>query len=265
MELPVDSWYGALKKRHSRRLYLDRQIAPEILDTIEDACTHFKPFHGVRGVLVRQMNKDIFRGLIGSYVKVKGASTYLAFLGDKDVEGVEERMGYCGEGLVLEATAHGLSTCWIGGLFDPYVAALEIKPLNNEKIFAVIPLGYTAAEYSREERLISTLLRSRQRKSIGKITRRGHSENWPAWAQAGLEAARLAPSAMNRQPWAFSLDKRGVLLSMNNPGGNDHFSKRLDCGITMLHFELAARAHGTGGVWEFLPSPDVARYIPSKT
>ena len=83
------------------------------------------------------------------------------------------------------------------------------------------------------------------------------------WALAGLEAARIAPSAFNRQPWLFSLDKRGVLLSMNKPGGNNHFSKRLDCGIAMLHFELAAKANGVNGTWEMLSSPDVARFLPA--
>ena len=264
MELPVDSWYRSLKVRHSRRFFTGQPVDHEILDAMEDACTRFKPFPGVRGVLVRQMKEDIFRGLVGSYGKVRGATTYLAFLGDKEIEGVQERVGYCGEGLVLEATARGLSTCWIAGFFDPYVTAQEIKPLSKEKIFAVSPLGYTTAEYNRDEKIMSTLVRSRKRKSLAQISRQINREKWPPWALAGLEAARIAPSAVNRQPWFFSLDKRGVLLSMEKPGGHNHFSKRLDCGIAMLHFEIAARANGAAGRWELLPSPDVARYIPSK-
>lgn len=262
MELPVDSWYRSLKVRHSRRVFLKRQIEPEILDMMEDFCSRFKPFPGVRGVLVRLMKEDIFRGLLGPYGKVKGASTYMAFLGERDMEGVEERVGYFGEGLVLEATSQGLSTCWIAGLFDPYVAAREIKLFNNkEKIFAVSPLGYTSSEYSREEKIISSLTRSGKRKSLEMISCQNRRGTWPPWAIAGLEAVRLSPSAMNRQPWLFSLDKRGILISMKNPGGSDHFSKRLDCGIAMLHFELGARAHGVEGRWEFLPSPDVALFV----
>ncbi len=37
-------------------------------------------------------------------------------------------------------------------------------------------------------------------------------------------------------------------------------SKRLDCGIAMLHLELGARAAGTSGSWEFLKSPGVAQF-----
>lgn len=260
MELPVDSWYRALKIRHSRRLYTPGETDPENLDQIAHTCTHFNPFHGVRAVLIRRMGADIFRGLAGSFGKVKGASVYLAFLGNREVEGVEEKLGYLGEGLVLEATALGLSTCWVAGLFDPWVAAREINTGANEKIFAVTPLGYGAKEYSREEKIISTLLRSRRRKDLAQISRKNRRQKWPVWALAGLEAVRLAPSALNRQPWLFSMDKRGILLSMNKPGGHNHFSKRLDCGIAMLHFELAARANGVEGEWEMLPSPDVARY-----
>ncbi|HHY93759.1 MAG TPA: nitroreductase, partial [Firmicutes bacterium] len=32
-------------------------------------------------------------------------------------------MGYTGEAVVLEATALGLATCWVGGFFRPEVAA----------------------------------------------------------------------------------------------------------------------------------------------
>lgn len=261
MELPVESWYRALKARHSRRQYVSTPIAPEMLERLAEYCRHFRPFEGVRGVLVRQMGEDIFKGLVGAYGKIKGPSAYLAFLGHKEVEGIEELVGYLGEGLILEATAQGLSTCWVAGFFDPWIAAREVKPEAKEKIFAVTPLGYAAGECSREEKIISAFVRSRRRKVLAQISRRRKGKEWPYWALAGLEAARLAPSAANRQPWSFSLDQRGVLLSMNKPGGNNHFSKRLDCGIAMLHFEVAARANGVAGTWELLPSPDVARYL----
>ncbi|MEW5920122.1 MAG: nitroreductase family protein [Bacillota bacterium] len=263
MELPVDSWYRALKVRHSRRLYTDKPIAAHLLDKMEEVCTRFQPFAGVRGVLIRRMTEDIFRGLVGAYGKVRGASTYLAFLGERNMENVEARVGYLGEALILEATALGLSTCWISGFFDPWVAALDVKPQEKEKIYAVSPLGYAAAEYSREEKIMSSLIRSRRRKNLHQIARNIKRGNWPEWVLAGLEAARIAPSAVNRQPWCFFMENNGVIVvSMRKPGGANHFSKRLDCGIAMLHFELGARALGVGGRWEFLPSPDVARYVP---
>ena len=37
-------------------------------------------------------------------------------------------------------------------------------------------------------------------------------------------------------------------------------SKRLDCGIAMLHIEVAALDCGVQGRWEFLEAPKVARF-----
>ena len=39
-------------------------------------------------------------------------------------------------------------------------------------------------------------------------------------------------------------------------------SKRLDCGIAMLHFELGAREVGASGSWQLLSGRDVALWVP---
>ncbi len=83
---------------------------------------------------------------------------------------------------------------------------------------------------------------------------------WPRWAQAGVEAARLAPSAMHRQPWRFALHGEAVTVSFAGPD-TYKVSKRLDCGIAMLHFELGALGEGVAGRWELVDSgATVARY-----
>ncbi|MDI3546615.1 MAG: hypothetical protein PWR10_267 [Halanaerobiales bacterium] len=49
--------------------------------------------------------------------------------------------------------------------------------------------------------------------------------------------------SVNRQPWRFRFSDGGVTISVDNPD-KDLYSKRLDCGIAMLHFELGARKKG---------------------
>jgi len=85
-------------------------------------------------------------------------------------------------------------------------------------------------------------------------------EEWPDWANVSLEAARLAPSAANRQPWGFDVQEEGVTVFVRTGGPEFNVSKRLDCGIAMLHLEVAAANRGFKGEWEFLPSPQVARF-----
>jgi hypothetical protein len=75
-----------------------------------------------------------------------------------------------------------------------------------------------------------------------------------------LEAARLAPSAGNRQPWRFSAGSGFVEIGAAGARDSERYSKRLDCGIAMLHLELGARAAGKTGAWSLLEYPRVARY-----
>jgi hypothetical protein len=85
-------------------------------------------------------------------------------------------------------------------------------------------------------------------------------QEWPSWIKISLEAARLAPSAVNRQPWRFEVGKDSVTVYVKNATPDFNVSKRLDCGIAMLHIEVAALNSGIKGKWELLLAPEVARF-----
>ena len=81
-----------------------------------------------------------------------------------------------------------------------------------------------------------------------------------SWILSALNAARLAPSAVNRQPWRFHVDSKSITISVSSLRRDYGVLKRLDCGIAMLHIELAALNSGIDGSWEFLERPNVAKY-----
>ena len=81
-----------------------------------------------------------------------------------------------------------------------------------------------------------------------------------AWIGTALDAARLSPSAVIRQPWSFYVERNNITISVRSPGMEFNVAKRLDCGIAMLHMEVAALSHGVQGEWEFLKAPQVARF-----
>ncbi|MBT9143935.1 MAG: hypothetical protein DDT29_02349 [Dehalococcoidia bacterium] len=83
---------------------------------------------------------------------------------------------------------------------------------------------------------------------------------WPEWVKASLEAARLAPSAINRQPWGFNVEDDGITVFVRTSGPEFNVSKRLDCGIAMLHIEVAALSSGVKGDWKSLEAPRVGRF-----
>ena len=80
------------------------------------------------------------------------------------------------------------------------------------------------------------------------------------WIKTALEAARIAPSAGNRQPWRFNISEDSITVFTNSNRRDFRVSKDLDCGIAMLHIELGALVSGVKGSWEFLNHPEVARY-----
>ncbi|MDN5327330.1 MAG: hypothetical protein PWP41_2026 [Moorella sp. (in: firmicutes)] len=260
MEIPFARWYPAINRRRSRRRYEPQLPAAEVLARLDAACTGFKPFPGARAVLVTRPADEVFRGALGSYGKIKGAPAFMAFIGSMDDPRVYEKVGYLGEGLILEATALGLATCWVAGFFRPEVAATIIGINKKERVLAVTPVGHAPSDWSLEERVMAGFGRNHQRKPLAELIAGPMYAKGPDWVQVALEAARLAPSAVNRQPWRFTVAGDSITVAVDNLQDTFNLPKRLDCGIAMLHIEVAALYYGVRGRWQFLDAPQVARF-----
>jgi len=265
MQIDHSRWYPAIPIRRSQRSY-DRAkpVEPEKLVQLKQVCAQFWPYPSVRAVLVENSADKVFKGFIGSYGKIRGANAFIAFIGDKDCPNVQEHAGYLGEGIILEATAMGLATCWVGGFFRPEIAASLVNTIGNEIVLAVTPVGYAPPTVTLEERAMCSFGLSHRRKPLSKMASGLDVEERPAWMKSALEAARLAPSATNRQPWRFHLEPDSIIVSVIGLPIDLVVSRRLDAGIAMLHIEIAALSHGIQGEWEYLQSPQVARFSVSK-
>jgi nitroreductase len=261
MDIPQERWYPAIVQRHSRRQFeAGKAVPPEIWQRLQTVAHSFKPFPGVRIELENVGVETIFKGALGTYGKVKDAPAYMAIIADSKQPNFQETAGYTAEGLILEATSMGLSTCWVAGFFNPYAAAKQFPLQSGERILAVSPLGYSAETKTLEEKVLSGFARSQKRLPLTQMVSGLEPSRYPGWMPGALEAARLAPSAMNRQPWRIYLEPNSALFSTSGGLTDFNVSKRLDCGIAMLHFEVAARFHSVFGQWEFLDVPQVARF-----
>jgi len=263
MDVPFSRWYPAIEKRRSRRHFdASQPIEPDKLSALDTVCKRFVPFPSARPCLVTESVKDVFKGIIGSYGKVKDAPAFIAFIGDMDSASVQEDVGYTGEGVILEATALGLNTCWVAGFFKPESVASLVEIKSNERVLAVTPVGYARRFESLEEKLMTGFGRTHQRLPISKLMNKMRNDELPEWIRASIQAARLAPSAVNRQPWGFDVQNGSITIYTRTGGPEFNVSKRLDCGIAMLHIEVAAMSCGVRGEWQFLNAPDVARFSP---
>jgi nitroreductase len=258
-------WYQTIARRQSRRLYEARPASPATLEQLDRLCREFKPFPAARAVLVPAPEEEVFRGILGHYGKIKGAPAFIAFLGQAESPYLYERVGYLGEGIILEATRLGLGTCWVGGFFRQEVAARLVGAHPSEKVVAVTPVGYATDRWSAEEKLMTGFGRNHRRKPLAELVTGLDQSCWPNWVKVALEAARLAPSAMNRQPWRFEVGENTITVAVDNLHDTYNIPKRLDCGIAMLHLEVGALAAGVTGIWELLPPPRVARFTLQST
>jgi hypothetical protein len=131
---------------------------------------------------------------------------------------------------------------------------------SNERVLAVTLVGYARRLESLEEKLMTGFGRTHQRLPVSMLISGLGRGELPEWVRMSIQAARLAPSAVNRQPWGFDVEDSSITVYVRTGGPEFNVSKRLDCGIAMLHIEVAAMTCGVRGEWQFLKSPQVARF-----
>lgn len=277
--MPVTEWTAAIVVRHSARTYNARSLDPIILEQLESLAESFPGKETARVAVVHNLPEHIFTGAISHYGKVMGARSGIVMIGSDAQPSMQESAGYLGEAVILEATSRAIDSCWVGGYFDREATKKLVRLGRDERVLAVSPLGYAQSRPRTGEKVMKRLVGSHKRRPVEDIAPGFNDETWPAWAAQGVRMARSAPSAMNRQPWQFALGDRddtvgalagglaahasctgAVTISMAPKGHDEPVSRRLDCGIAMLHFEVGARLMGVTGRWEILESPQVARY-----
>jgi Putative TM nitroreductase len=144
--------------------------------------------------------------------------------------------------------------------FDREIASSLAAIKKHERVLAVTPVGCATKESSFEERLLSGFGQTHKRKPLDELVSGMTKTRWPGWVRMALLSARIAPSAVNRQPWRFLVESDSITVSVDDLHDSYGISKRLDCGIAMLHIEIASHVCGFVGKWEFLDPPIVARF-----
>jgi nitroreductase len=216
--------------------------------------------------LVEDPNLDAFKASTGGYGRITGAVAMLVFIGSIKSQVSDVHVGYVGEAAVLEATRLGLATCWTHRFFSPSKLARYVTLAYGERIVAASPIGHAVSGRSIGERLATMDKRSTVRLPAEQIATSECLSHARGMYRDLVEAARLAPSPMNRQAWRFALDEDDRLcVSLSGAAPVLGLSTRVDCGVAMLHVDVAARAAGHEGDWEFGSGSAVARWRPRIT
>lgn len=216
----------AIHERHSVRTYEERPLTGDHKAALLRLITTFNAESGLHMQLLTNERKA-FSGLKARYGKFKGVRNYIALIGRKGAD-LEELCGYFGEMIVLEAQTLGMKTCWVGGTYRKVNRVLNIE--NGEKLVAVIAIGY-----SKEE--------GKPHKSRGFNEVSNTIGAMPDWYAKGVEAALLAPTAINQQKFTFELTDDENVIAAAKVGP---FSK-VDLGIVKCHFEIGSGKDDT--IW----------------
>lgn len=203
-----------MQQRHSVRQYTDRAIEPE-KRTVLDALT--QEINRKAGLSVQIIYDDpkCFDSFMAHYGKFAGVRNYIALVGKK-APGLDEILGYYGEELVLKAQELGLNTCWVALTHGKSKAAVG----RGEKEVCLIALGYGVTQGVEHK--------SRPMQELCTC-----GEPMPEWFRCGMNAAMLAPTAMNQQKFRFELLPDGTVKAACGSG----FHTKLDLGIVKYHFE----------------------------
>jgi len=206
----------AMEARHAVRDYTDEKIEGEVLEKLTAVIDECNQESGLHIQLVKDEPKA-FGGGKAHYGKFSGVRNYLALVGPK---GKDVEIGYYGEKIVLAAQMMGLNTCWVALTFDKIKDAYKVGA--GEKLYIVISIGYGktqgVAHKSKAEEAVSS-----------------YAGTAPEWFRNGVQAALLAPTAMNQQKFKFS----GNGNKVSSKAGLGFYSK-IDLGIAKYHFELGA-------------------------
>ena len=217
----------AIQARHAVRRYRTEPISGEILDALRREIAVVNKEGRLRVQLVTDEPKA-FTGPMayGQFVWVRN---YLVMAGQK-ADDLDERIGYYGEKLVLLAQQLGLNTCWVGLSYRKVSGTYELE--GGEKIGCYIALGYG------ETQGVAHKVKSPQEVS-------NVSELTPDWFKRGVDAALLAPTAINQQKFFIeylgaSTDGSLPKVSLRVKGLSLAGYTKMDKGIVRRNFEIAA-------------------------
>lgn len=210
----------AILARHAVRSYTDQKIPEDVVSRLKaeiDACNEQSGLH----IQLVTDEPHAFDGMMAHYGKFSGVQNYIALIGPKSSR-LEEQAGYYGERAALLAQTLGLNTCWVAMSFSKGAAKKRCAIAAGEKLVCVLALGYGATQ--------GVPHRSKPMEALCRV-----DGAMPDWFRAGMEAAMLAPTAVNQQKFLIILS--GDRAEAKSLGG---FYSMVDLGIVRYHFEIGS-------------------------
>lgn len=165
---------------------------------------------------------------------IKGAFTmkapYYLALYSEEKEGCLLNAGFLLEQMVLYFHSRGIGSCYLGYARIPGEESDE----DGKSLLGVLAFGSPKGELSREQS-------AAKRKSLKELC--VFKEEAGKYTMELLEAARMAPSAINQQPWRFVVYQNRIHVFMRKSTVATYSLRKLDrisMGAMLCHMMTAA-------------------------
>ena len=215
----------AIEARHSVRSYREQPLTEEIVKLLKGKIDELNR-EGQLHIQLILNEPRAFQGTLAKYGKFRDVNNYIVMAGKKS-DDLDVRVGYYGEQLVLYAQTLGLNTCWVGLSYSKVSGTYVLD--EGEKIACYIAIGYGETQGV-----------SHKIKTVEQVS--NASDITPSWFKRGVEAALLAPTAVNQQK--FSFEYVGISNNRHQVRAKKGFSMigytQMDLGIAKYHFEIGA-------------------------
>lgn len=243
----MENLENIIRTRRSVRTFEDREIDANILDKLRKFSNditnpynipiEFKFLNGKEQRLSCPVaiGTDLFAG-----AKIKADEHF------------NEAFGYSFEMFILYAQSLEIGTVWVGGTMDREAFERAMALADGELMPCMTPLGYPAKKMSIRESMMRKGIKADSRMNFDELFFKNDFDTPMTEDMAGklyfpLEMIRLAPSAVNKQPWRLIVTDDAVhfYLKRSKGFGADKVDiQKVDMGIAMCHFALAAEETG---------------------
>jgi len=256
----------AMRRRRSCRSYLPKPLDDRTRDELRTRLDALGagPFGGRGRFVLAAVSAGDERALkgLGTYGNVRNPQAFIIGAVREGARNLED-FGFLMEKAILAAVDLGLATCWLGGGFRKSRFTARIGAAGDETVPAVVSVGY-AADAGHPGGVLGLLSGRTSRLDSDRLFFSpdfGRPLRLGAAGPLGpaLEAVRGGPSASNKQPWRIvRVGRLWHLYLRRTKGYRDRLLvrivgmsdlQRVDMGIAMCHFELAARELGAAGTW----------------
>ncbi len=218
--------YEAIYVRKSVRHYKLEELNQEVLEELKAFIDHLEPLFPEIKVKVKILEnikeKEKLKGLL-----VPNAPYYLVIYSEKK-EKYDLNAGYIMQQISLYLTSRGIGSCFAGMGKPP-------KKTEEEMCFVIgMAFGKAKGETVRHDY-------DAKRLSLNELC--VFKESPKTWVKEILEAARLAPSSFNSQPWRFVVyENRIHVFSKKSPSAGKNWRKfnEFNFGVMLANISVAA-------------------------